>query len=54
LQKLFNEAFLGFRCLENIFAVKLILIPRYLKKLKEEGFGGDCVSAPEVTLCDAG
>jgi diaminopimelate decarboxylase len=37
---------------EEFFAVKATPNPHILKILKEEGFGGDCSSLPEMILCD--
>jgi len=39
----------GFR---EFFAVKALPNPHILSILKEEGFGGDCSSLPELIMCD--
>ena len=48
LKKAFSWAE-GFR---EFFAVKALPNPHILSILKEEGFGGDCNSLPELILCD--
>ncbi|MGO9410104.1 MAG: diaminopimelate decarboxylase [Spirochaetia bacterium] len=48
LKKAFSWAE-GFR---EFFAVKALPNPHILSILKEEGFGGDCSSLPELILCD--
>jgi len=47
-----NEAFSWAPSFKNYFAVKALPNPFILKILKEEGFGADCSSLPELILAD--
>jgi diaminopimelate decarboxylase len=47
-----NAAFAWCDGFHEYFAVKATPNPHILKILKEEGFGGDCSSLPEMILCD--
>jgi diaminopimelate decarboxylase len=47
-----NNAFAWCAGYREFFAVKATPNPHLLKILKEEGFGGDCSSLPELVLCE--
>ncbi len=47
-----KAAFADIHGFKEFFAVKALPNPFILTILKEEGFGGDCSSLPELTLCD--
>jgi len=47
-----NAAFDWCETFKEFFAVKATPNPHLLKILKEEGFGGDCSSLPELVLCE--
>ena len=47
-----NAAFAWCPGFKNYFAVKATPNPYLLKILKDEGFGGDCSSLPELLLCE--
>jgi len=47
-----TEAFSWCEGFQEFFAVKATPNPYILKILKEEGFGGDCSSLPELVLCE--
>jgi diaminopimelate decarboxylase len=47
-----NAAFAWCNGFQEFFAVKATPNPHLLKILKEEGFGGDCSSLPELLLCE--
>jgi len=47
-----NTAFAWCEGFKEHFAVKANPNPHLLKILKEEGFGGDCSSTPELVLCE--
>lgn len=48
-----NQAFSWCEGFREYFAVKATPNPHILEILREEGFGGDCSSLPEMTLCEA-
>lgn len=48
----FNAAFSWCEGFQEYYAVKAAPNPHLLKMLREEGFGGDCSSLPELTLCE--
>ena len=47
-----NAAFSWCEGFQEYYAVKACPNPHILKILKEEGFGGDCSSLPELVLCE--
>ena len=47
-----KKHFLGIQWFKEYFAVKATPNPYILSILKQEGFGGDCSSYPEMILCD--
>jgi diaminopimelate decarboxylase len=48
-----KKAFGGFEGFREFFAVKALPNPFILKILKEEGFGADCSSLPELELANS-
>ena len=47
-----KAAFADLHGFKEFFAVKALPNPFIMTILKEEGFGGDCSSLPELTLCE--
>ena len=50
--KRLNKAFAWNKGFKEYYAIKAAPNPYILKILKEEGFGGDCSSYPEMILCE--
>ena len=47
-----NKAFAWNKGFKEYYAIKAAPNPYIIKILKEEGFGGDCSSYPEMILCE--
>jgi diaminopimelate decarboxylase len=50
--RVFKEAFSWVKDFKNYFAVKALPNPAIIKIMKEEGFGADCSSLPELILSE--